>query len=184
MSSIALTPAEESLLNVVLRLDRSWQPAVKRADVTITSRRSDRPYDIKFDIAPSDTRPATTSSWLPLAAIRVTQPFATEQEWEAICALSDFPDMAAEGDWSAFRDSSKESVWQMFEICRPIIERPVRMKKIVISVDFTAEVPVGALIEPITLELDVAAIRIDGEDGPLPASKITGYCTQFIDEES
>lgn len=117
-----------------------------------------------------------------MAAIRVAQQLATETEWDAICDLSDFPDMAESGDWSAFRDSSSRSVWQMFESCRSIIERPVRTKKVVISVDLEAEVPVGAFTDPITLDLDVAAIRIDGEDGPLPGAKVTGYTTQHIEE--
>lgn len=177
MPPIALSPAEESLLNAVLRLSR-----VFRSDVSVEPRSSNRPFDFKYTVAPSKTMPANMVSWLPLAAIRVAQPLATEIEWDAICELSDYPEMAESGDWSAFRDSSKESVWQMFEICRTIIERPVRTKKVVISVDFEAEVPVGALIEPITLDLDVASIRIDGEDGALPGAKVTEYTTQHIEE--
>lgn len=177
MPPVALSPAEESLLNAVLRLSR-----ISRSDVSVASRTSDRPFDFKYTVLPGEKMPAKVVAWLPLAAIRVAQQLATETEWDAICELSDYPEMADSGDWSAFRDSSNKSVWQMFESCRSIIERPVRTKKIVISVDLEAEVPVGAFTDPITLDLDVAVIRIDGEDGPLPGAKVTGYTTQNIEE--
>lgn len=49
-------------------------------------------------------------AWLPLHAIKELTNWTSEE----IAYMSDYPDMAMEGDWSAIRDSSLEKIWQIF----------------------------------------------------------------------
>jgi hypothetical protein len=51
------------------------------------------------------------SAWLPLQILH-------DAPWsdDPIAGLSDYPDMAYDGDWSAIRDTEEEGVWEMLAV--------------------------------------------------------------------
>jgi len=66
-------------------------------------------YDIHFSW--TDEKNYRHSAWLPLAYIN------RFSEWyrEPIVSMSDIPEMARDGDWSAIRDSEVSTIWQIFD---------------------------------------------------------------------
>ncbi len=76
--------------------------------------RSEREFDIEFTGTARqsfyDGEPVDFSAWFPLFLIREMT------NWTELADMSDHPDMVAAGDWSGIRDSSKESIWKMFDI--------------------------------------------------------------------
>ncbi len=77
--------------------------------------RSMRAFDVEFvgkerNVVFPEDEPINFSAWFPLAVIREMS------DWPTLAPLSDHPDMVAEGDWSGIRDSSKESIWSMFDL--------------------------------------------------------------------
>lgn len=83
-------------------------------DLNVT-RRSDREYDLSLDGRYSKDAPymagCAFSAWLPLMAIRELTVWPSEE----IAGCTDYPDMVMEGDWSGVRDSSKDSIWGIFD---------------------------------------------------------------------
>lgn len=74
-------------------------------DISNIERRSDDEFDFGFSYVSPDGW--NTSAWLPLAVIR-------SSDWIFLASFSDYPEMVLHGDWSGIRDSSKESIWEMF----------------------------------------------------------------------
>lgn len=60
----------------------------------------------------------------------------------------------------------------------------MKKKLITIQVELTAYVPADTDIEPITLDFDPSAIKIDGADGPIKGAHVNGYCTTAVFQES
>jgi hypothetical protein len=87
-------------------------------EIVTIERKSEREYDVRFDAtvdAPSLANPAQRFSysmggWLPLGFIRECTVWTSRR----IASLTDYPEMAAEGDWSGVRDSSTEAIWNIF----------------------------------------------------------------------
>lgn len=79
------------------------------------SRRSDREFDLSVEGRYGKDAPymagVAFSAWLPLLAIKEL----TEWPSESIASLTDYPDMAMEGDWSGVRDSDPDTIWFIFE---------------------------------------------------------------------
>lgn len=62
------------------------------------------------------------SAWMVLSAIDDL----TEWSKPLIADMTDYPEMARDGDWSAVRDTNEDKLWQIFnEYCLPQIEQPV-----------------------------------------------------------
>jgi hypothetical protein len=78
------------------------------ADYTV-SRKSDREYDLHIE-GSSQKMGCTFSAWLVLAAIRSLTLWTS---WK-VAEMTDYPEMAMEGDWSGVRDSNEESLWAIF----------------------------------------------------------------------
>ena len=83
--------------------------------VTVSSvrARSEREFDVEFTGTERqsfyDGESVNFSAWFPLAVIREMS------NWTELSEMSDHPDMVAAGDWSGIRDSSNESIWNMFD---------------------------------------------------------------------
>lgn len=83
-------------------------------------RRSGREFDVKvsghyYADAPKEYRRAGDKfgAWLPLA-------FIASHNWTTakIANMTDYPEMVRAGDWSGVRDSSTETIWQIFDYLR------------------------------------------------------------------
>ena len=77
-------------------------------DYTV-SRKSDREYDRHIE-GNSKRMGGSFSAWLVLAAIRELTMWTS---WN-VTEMTDYPDMAMEGDWSGVRDTNEESLWAIF----------------------------------------------------------------------
>jgi len=79
-------------------------------ELTEVSRLSDKEFDINYNAYSGENY--TISAWLPLASIHA---FVT---WPSrhVAILSDYPKMAMEGDWSGIRDSSRDKIWNIFDL--------------------------------------------------------------------
>lgn len=71
-------------------------------------RRSPREFDVEYS-GPG------YASWLPLAAICAVN-------WIKFAEMSSYPEMVREGDWSGIRDSTRDEIWEMFEVARRELE--------------------------------------------------------------
>lgn len=80
-----------------------------KKDLIIDSieRKSEREFDLIIFGAYSNT-PHSFSGWMPLFWIK------NRVNWVECADETDYPWMAQEGDWSAVRDSSEETIWKMF----------------------------------------------------------------------
>ena len=61
----------------------------------------------------------------------------------------------------------------------------ITMKRIMITVELSAEVPDSTSAEDLaslSLALDVTQIRLDGEDGPIPGARVCEYMTVEVSE--
>lgn len=76
----------------------------------IIHRKSARRFDLS--LSGTNENGVRFSAWLPLAAIR------DMVRWHigAVAAMTDYPEMAKAGDWSAVRDSSEEKIWNIFQV--------------------------------------------------------------------
>ena len=83
-------------------------------DLKVT-RRSDRECDLTLEGRYGKDYPylggTAFSAWLPLLAIRELTPWTSE----AVASLTNYPNMASEGDWSGVRDSDPEAIWFIFD---------------------------------------------------------------------
>lgn len=98
------TAAEREMLDEVFR-DAAFS----------VERRSDREFDLSVSGVYAEGAPMggmQFSAWLPLAYIS-NHPAGWS---DAVFEMSDYPGMV--GDWSAIRDSSEETVWQIFDWLR------------------------------------------------------------------
>ena len=77
-------------------------------DYTVT-RKSEREYDLRIE-GSLPKAGCTFSAWLVLAAIGKLTMWTT---WE-VAEMTDYPDMAMQGDWSGVRDTNEESLWVIF----------------------------------------------------------------------
>jgi len=79
------------------------------------SRRSDREYDLSLEGRYGEDAPymggVAFSAWLPLMAIRELTKWTSME----IASVTNYPDMAIEGDWSGVRDSDEDTIWFIFE---------------------------------------------------------------------
>ena len=79
------------------------------------SRRSDREYDLSLEGRYGEDAPymggVAFSAWLPLMAIRELTNWASME----IASVTNYPDMAIEGDWSGVRDSDEDTIWFIFK---------------------------------------------------------------------
>ena len=91
-----------SELQLVLRIAGDTLKSVER--------RSDREYDLGI-VYDDPEYGWECRGWLPLAAI------AHFVAWtdKAVAQMTDYPEMVVAGDWSGIRDSSRESIWAIFE---------------------------------------------------------------------
>lgn len=91
----ALSPDEQLLIDSLFP---------KEGEQVSISRKSSRAFDIAVSTP-------TMSAWLPLLAIR------TRVAWNSkpVAKMTDYPEMAMEGDWSGVRDSSTEAIWKIFD---------------------------------------------------------------------
>ncbi len=104
---VKLTPTEKK---AIARIEAQ---GTKVEDVY---RRSPREFDLHLEGTEQsahfkDMEPIRFSSWLPLHAIRE---FLLWTHPEIAC-MTDYANMAHEGDWSGIRDSSPEAIWEIFE---------------------------------------------------------------------
>lgn len=78
------------------------------------SRRSNTEYDLSVEGRYGKDAPymagVAFSAWLPLFAIRELTLWTSEN----IASLTNYPNMAMEGDWSGVRDSDPETIWFIF----------------------------------------------------------------------
>jgi hypothetical protein len=73
------------------------------------SRKSDREYDLHIE-GKSQRMGCGFSAWLVLAAIRELTMWTSP----AVAEMTDYPNMAFEGDWSGVRDTNEDSLWMIF----------------------------------------------------------------------
>jgi hypothetical protein len=78
------------------------------ADYTVTQK-SEREYDLHIE-GRSQKMGCSFSAWLVLAAIRELTMWTS---WK-VAEMTDYPEMAMEGDWSGVRDTNEESLWAIF----------------------------------------------------------------------
>jgi len=99
-----MTPNEKNLIELI-----------KNIKAEKVERISDREYDLRIEGKYSEKdkyMPGVAfSAWLPLLAIRELVPW-TDNE---VASRTDHPEMCEQGDWSGMRDSSKETLWLIFE---------------------------------------------------------------------
>lgn len=76
-------------------------------DYTV-SRKSEREYDLHIE--GKSKKGYSFSAWLVLAAIRELTMWTSP----AVAEMTDYPNMAFEGDWSGVRDTNEESLWAIF----------------------------------------------------------------------
>lgn len=71
----------------------------------------------EFDLHFKGVKGHTIFGWLPLGFIRQLVPWTSFD----VAFMTDYPEMAAEGDWSGVRDSSEEKIWAIFNKYTPEI---------------------------------------------------------------
>ena len=98
-----LRPVEMSLIRYILARE-----GYDLTTMTVT-RRSDRLGDVSLQASRSSG--VHLAAWLPLLAIRNL----TLWTLPTIADMTDYPEMAVGGDWSAVRDSTREKIWLIFE---------------------------------------------------------------------
>ena len=99
----------ENEMSLLLKL----QERNKGGKLTVINieRKSDREYDLSLTAVKTiDTVSCASYGWLPLTAIS----FLVTWTHPAVANMTDYPDMALNGDWSAVRDSSPEKIWAIF----------------------------------------------------------------------
>ena len=66
------------------------------------------------------------SAWLPKLAISGLVDWSSPE----VASMTDYPEMAFDGDWSAVRDSSEEAIWAIFnEHVMPILDEIRKTRK-------------------------------------------------------
>jgi len=81
-------------------------PAVDLNTVEI-ARKSEREYDLSISGKTKDGM--GFGAWLPLGLISCL-------DWTAdpVAGMTDYPEMARDGDWSGVRDTEEEKLWAIF----------------------------------------------------------------------
>ncbi len=79
--------------------------------VTDVARRSDLEYDLSLKGTSPGYGGCAFSGWLPLMAIHDL----TRWTDHAVADMTDHPEMARDGDWSAIRDTSVRKTWAIFD---------------------------------------------------------------------
>ena len=111
-----LSATESSLLSLVTQVGGYYVERI--------SRRSSKEYDVEFsgekNLHDYNVRYV---AWLPLATIDVALKEADDHMYRTMCLMTDYPDMALEGDWSAFRDSAQETIAELFTVAREVLTK-------------------------------------------------------------
>lgn len=86
-----------------------------RMDITEVFRKSKRQFDIEIEgempsVFGKKHDPVPFTAWLPLFVVREYLKWTHED----IAWMTDYPEMAMKGDWSAVRDSSRSKIWAIF----------------------------------------------------------------------
>lgn len=111
-----LRPVEQALAAVVLSAIAKSMGFTNPKVVSV-ERKSDKDYDVKIECT-SDL--CSFGMWLPLGAIRELVAW-TESD---VARMTDYPEMAMEGDWSGVRDSSADKIWAIFN--EHVVEEALR----------------------------------------------------------
>jgi hypothetical protein len=96
-----LTTSEKNLIEILAKKD-GW------VDYAV-SRKSEREFDLEIE-GTSTKMGWKFRAWLVLAAIRELTMWTSP----SISDLTDYPNMAYEGDWSGVRDTNEDSLWFIF----------------------------------------------------------------------
>lgn len=100
-----LTTAEEQLIAL----------ALPGCHIHSVKRMSDRLHDVEIIGTYGADHPHQPSgafmAWLPLSAIHHMLDWCSPE----IASMTDYPEMAAVGDWSGVRDSSPAAIWAIFD---------------------------------------------------------------------
>lgn len=102
----------EMILNAMRKRD-------ERVTVTLVERKSPQEFDVRFAAtvdAPSPSRKGermqfNMGGWLPLAFIRECTIWTSAE----VASMTDYPEMAMEGDWSGVRDTEASKIWAIFQ---------------------------------------------------------------------
>ena len=90
-------------MKVVAMLSKNWQGPFE------IQRKSEREFDLTIQ-GRSKELGCQFSAWLVLSAIRDLLPWTSPQ----IANMTDYPEMAKEGDWSGVRDTDEAKLWDIF----------------------------------------------------------------------
>lgn len=114
MTDMGIKGQEQTLPQERILLDKlSKQGNFK---ITEVERRSNRPFDLGYKATASEGW--GISAWLPLAAISELLNWTKAE----VANMTDYPDMARDGDWSGVRDTEDEKLWAIFDrFIRPAI---------------------------------------------------------------
>jgi len=99
-----LNPLDNALFQLICESPDIHSPC----HVTELSEQA-RDYDTTFKF--TDANGEKHEAWLPLLAIQYLVPWYLP----SIAAMTDYPDMAMAGDWSAIRDTDTKKLWAIFE---------------------------------------------------------------------
>ena len=84
----------------------------KSRTIESLTRKSDKEFDFTMGgLSPAISYNTKYFAWAPLLAIRELLCWTDP----AIARMSDYPEMVEDGDWSGIRDSSKETIWRIFD---------------------------------------------------------------------
>jgi hypothetical protein len=119
--AITLTEREQKLIDAVAGREK-WQ-------TFSASRLSDAEFDLSVDGVHTQfgDSPCKFTAKLMWAALHCCC------NWSApnVAGMTDYPDMAMDGDWSAVRDSSDDAKWRIFDaFVRPNIESIAAVEKV------------------------------------------------------
>jgi hypothetical protein len=117
-----ITSREQILIDTVARREK-W------ATFNVVARNSDREFDLLIEGTHNQfgDRPCKFSARLPLAALHSSCDWSSPQA----AGMTDYPDMAMEGDWSAVRDTNDAGQWMMFSsLIEPMIDAMATTTKI------------------------------------------------------
>jgi hypothetical protein len=101
-----ITERERTLIDTVARREK-W------VTFDVTARNSDREFDLLIEGTHTQfsDKGCRFSARLPLAALHSSCDWCSPQ----VASMTDYPDMAMDGDWSAVRDTNEATQWRMFD---------------------------------------------------------------------
>jgi hypothetical protein len=101
-----ITDREQTLIDTVARREK-W------VTFNVTARNSDREFDLLIEGTHTQfsDRGCKFVARLPLAALHSSCDWCSPQA----AAMTDYPNMAMDGDWSAVRDTNADAQWRMFD---------------------------------------------------------------------